>query len=75
MEIINNFKDEDVELDVDLIERYLKSKQREVDLNLDKVEKINKLLESAAFAIKGIVILSGVLIFFYYLPEIINLFN
>ena len=75
MEIINNFKDEDVELDVDLIERYLKSKQREVDLNLDKVEKINKLLESAAFAIKGCVVLSGLLIFFYYLPVIINLFN
>ena len=75
MEIINNFKDEDVELDVDLIERYLKSKQREVDLNLDKVEKISKLLESAAFAIKGCVVLSGLLIFFYYLPVIINLFN
>lgn len=75
MEIINNFQDEDVELDVDLIERYLKSKQREVDLNLDKVEKINKLLESAAFAIKGCVVLSGLLIFFYYLPVIINLFN
>ena len=75
MEIIKNFADEDVELDVDLIERYLKSKQREVDLNLDKVEKINKLLESAAFAIKGCVVLSGLLIFFYYLPVIINLFN
>lgn len=75
MEIINNLKDADVELDVDLIERYLKSKQREVDLNLDKVEKINKLLESAAFAIKGCVVLSGLLIFFYYLPVIINLFN
>ena len=75
MEIIKNFADEDVELDVDLIERYLKSKQREVDLNLDKVEKINKLLESAAFAIKGCVVLSGLLIFFYYLPVIINLFT
>lgn len=80
MEIVKKFDELeedklDIELDYDLFESYMQSKQRELELNLDKAEKINKLLESAAFAIKGFVVLSGALIFFYHLPEIKNLFN
>lgn len=74
-EIFNNEQNQFIELDTEFIESYFESKHRQKELELDRVEKINNLLETAKFAIKGLIILSGFVIFFHYLPEIINLYR
>lgn len=74
-EIFNKEQNQFVELDTEFIENYFESKHRQKELELDRVEKLNNLLETAKFAIKGLIILSGFVIFFHYLSEIINLYR